>query len=77
MSQNSQTSKSSKIQLKKINMTLPNNLNEINTNIDIIIKKDEEIIKKYLERVIYTSKLPDEVKLQLDKVFLDTRNNIL
>ena len=73
----SQSIKSSKIELRKINMTLPQNLNEINPNIDIIIKKDEEIIKKYLERIIYTSKLPDEVTLQLDKVFLDTRNNIL
>jgi len=73
----SQISQSSKIELRKINMTLPINLNEIKPNIDIIIKKNEEIIKKYLERVIYTSKLPEEIILQLDKVFLDTRNNIL
>lgn len=70
-------SETCKKDLKKINMILPNNLNDIKQNIDIIIKKDEEIIKKYLERIIYTSKLPDEVNLELDKVFLDTRKNIL
>ena len=64
-------------QLKNINMILPNNLNRIKTNMDIIINKDEEIIKKYLERIIYTSKIPEEVNTQLDKVFLDARQNLL
>ena len=66
-----------KIEFKKLNMILPNNLNEIKNNIDIIIKKDEEIIKKFIERVIYTSKLPDEINTQLDKVFTDVKTHIL
>jgi hypothetical protein len=70
-------SKSSKKDLKNINMILPNNLNEIQTNIDIILKKDEEIIKKYIERIIYTSKLPDNVTEQIDKVFQDVREHLL
>jgi len=65
------------INIKNINMILPNNLNEIKTNIDIIINKDEEIIKKYIERIIYTSKIPVEVNIQIDKVFLDVRSNLL
>lgn len=70
-------SKSSKKDLKNINMILPNNLNEIKSSIDIIINKDEEIIKKYLERILYTSKLSDSVKQQLDKVFQDVREKLL
>lgn len=70
-------SESSKKDLKNINMILPNNLNDIQTNIDIILKKDEEIIKKYIERIIYTSKLPDNVTEQLNKVFQDVREHLL
>ena len=70
-------SESSKKDLKNINMILPNNLNDIQTNIDIILKKDEEIIKKYIERIIYTSKLPDNVTEQLNKVFQYVREHLL
>ena len=70
-------SESSKKDLKNINMILPNKLNNIQTNIDIILKKDEEIIKKYIERIIYTSKLPDNVTEQLNKVFQDVREHLL
>jgi len=70
-------SESSKKDLKNINIILPNNLNDIQTSIDIILKKDEEIIKKYIERIIYTSKLPDNVTEQLNKVFQDVREHLL
>jgi hypothetical protein len=76
-SESSETSESSKIELKKINMSIPNNLNKIKKNIDIILNKDEEIIKTYIERIIYTSKLPNDVSLKLNKAFLDVRKNIL
>ena len=65
------------VKIKNIKMNLPNNLDIMKTNIDIIINKDEEIIKKYIERIIYTSKIPHDVSLQLDKVFTDVRQNIL
>ena len=77
MSDSNKKDKKDLKQLKNINMILPNNLNRIKTNMDIIINKDEEIIKKYLERIIYTSKIPEEVNTQLDKVFLDARQNLL
>jgi len=77
MSESSESSESSKKELNKINMILPNNLNEIKTSIDIILKKDEEIIKKYIERIIYTSKIPENIIEQLDKVFQDVRENLL
>ena len=73
----SDSSDSSETKLKKINMSIPNNLNKIKNNIDIILNKDEEIIKTYLERIIYTSKLPNDVLIQLNKVFIDVRENIL
>lgn len=65
------------VKIKNIKMNLPNNLDIMQNNIDIILNKDEEIIKKYIERMIYTSKIPHDVSLQLDKIFTDVRNNIL
>jgi pilus assembly protein TadC len=65
------------VKIKNIKMNLPNNLDIMKTNIDIIMNKDEEIIKKYIERIIYTSKIPHDVSSQLDKVFTDVRQNIL
>ena len=70
-------SDSVKNDLKQINMILPSNLNQIKTNIDIIINKDEEIIKKYIESVIYTSKLTDNMSKQLEKIYKDVREHIL
>jgi hypothetical protein len=70
-------SRQTNIKLKKINMILPNNLNKITKHIDIIMNKDEEIIRKYIERIIYTSKIPNDISIQLDKVFTDARTNIL
>jgi hypothetical protein len=77
MSDSIETKQSIKKDLKNINLILPNNLNEIKPNIDIIINKNEEIIKKYLERIMYTSKIPEEVNIQLNKVFQDVKKNIL
>ena len=65
------------LKIKNIKMILPNNLHKIKTNIDIIINKDEEIIRKYIERIIYTSKIPNDISIQLDKVFTESRQNIL
>jgi len=70
-------SDSIKNDLKKINMVLPSNLNKIKNNIDIIINKDEEIIKKYIESVIYTSKLTDDLSKQLEKIYKDVKTHIL
>ena len=54
-----------------------NTLLSIKNNIEIIINKDEEIIEKYLERIIYTSSLSINVKDKLDKIFKISRESIL
>ena len=63
--------------LKKINIVIPNNLSSIKEDVSKILKLNETIIKKYLERIIYTSTLTDEIEEKIDEVFLDTYNNII
>jgi len=63
--------------LKKINIVIPNNLSSIKEDVSKILKINETIIKKYLERIIYTSTLTDEIEEKIDEVFLDTYNNII
>ena len=59
--------------LKNINMNMPLNFNSLKDNINTIKDKNEAIIKYYLERIIYTSKLSNETNIQLKKVFEDSR----
>ena len=59
--------------LKNINMNMPLNFNSLKDNINTIKDKNEVIIKHYLERIIYTSKLSNETNIQLKKVFEDSR----
>ena len=63
--------------LKKINIVIPNNLSSIKEDVSKILKLNETIIKKYLERIIYTSKLTDEIEEKIDEVFLDTYTSII
>jgi hypothetical protein len=63
--------------LKKINIVIPNNLSSIKEDVSKILKLNETIIKKYLERIIYTSTLTDEIEEKIDEVFLDTYTSII
>jgi hypothetical protein len=63
--------------LKKINIVIPNNLSSIKEDVSKILKLNETIIKKYLERIIYTSTLTDEIEVKIDEVFLDTYTSII
>jgi len=63
--------------LKKINIVIPNNLSSIKEDVSKILKINETIIKKYLERIIYTSTLTDEIEAKIDEVFLDTYTSIV
>jgi hypothetical protein len=60
-------------EIHNINMIKPNNLDIIKKDIDIIRDKTDEIIKKYIERIIYTSTLPEDINLKIDKLFAETR----
>ena len=59
--------------IHNINMLKPNNLDIIKKDIDIIRDKTDEIIKKYIERIIYTSTLPEDINLKIDKLFAEAR----
>jgi len=61
--------------IKNINMIKPNNLDIIKEDIDIIRDKIDEIIKKYIERIIYTSTLPEDINLKIDKLFIESRKH--
>ena len=63
--------------IKQISILIPNNLNEIKADIEILINKEELIIKKYLERHIYTSIIADSDKIKLDNIFSKNRKLIL
>ena len=60
-------------EIHNINMLKPNNLDIIKKDIDIIRNKIDEIIKKYIERIIYTSTLPEDINLKIDKLFTEAR----
>jgi len=64
-------------QLKHINIKKPDNLNELRTDIEFIINKNETIISKYLERHIYTSTISEINKKKIEELFIKNRNLIL
>jgi len=63
--------------LKNIKMCLPTKLEEISPNVNTILSRTELIIKKYIETNIYKTKLSPSVKSDLDKAFIDVKNEIL
>jgi hypothetical protein len=68
--------------IKNINIVVPNKLInndnlKIKTDIEKIFRKNEENIRKYLERIIYTSILSKDVNLKLDVIFEETKNTIM
>ena len=63
--------------ITKINILIPQNLNELKPDIEILINKNEQIIKKYLERHIYTSAISDSDKQKLDTILAKHRKTIL
>ena len=57
--------------MANININIPNKLSIFKNDIETIIQKDEEIIRKYLEKVIYKCDLSEFVKQELNKIFED------
>ena len=56
-------------EIKQISISLPTKLNDIKPDLELLINKNENIIKKYLERHIYTSTISDIDKAKLDIIF--------
>ena len=62
-------SSENKIELKKLNMIKPLNLDCLKDYIELIISEDEKSFKKCLENIIYTSKLSDTINIELNETF--------
>lgn len=63
--------------LMNININIPNKLSIYKNDIEIIIKKDEEVIRKYIEKSIFKCNLSDYVNIELNKIFLETKYTVL
>ena len=63
--------------LKNISLSIPTNLSDIKSDIELVINKTEKIIKQFLEKQIYTSTISDINKEQLNIIFIEKRKQIL
>jgi hypothetical protein len=59
--------------INNINLQKPKNLDCIKDDINIIKDTTEDIIKKYIKRIIYTSNLPDTINSQINEVFKEIK----
>lgn len=65
------------IKFAKKNILVPSGLDEITKDIDMLLDKNEEAIRKYISRYIYTSSISSETNKQLDELFKQVRSNLI
>ena len=65
------------IKYPKKNINIPKNFAEIENDINMLLDKNEEAIRTYISRYIYTSSISAETNKQLDEVFKQARSNLL
>jgi|688.fasta_scaffold1034365_2 hypothetical protein len=65
-----------KIKFPKTNINIPPNLEEISNDINVLLDKNEEAIRGYISRYIYTSNISTETNKQLDELFKQVRFNL-
>jgi hypothetical protein len=63
--------------LRNISLLVPKNFGIFKPDIEIFLKKDEEIIEKYIEKTIYTSTLPSNIKNKMNTIFTNVKKQIL
>ena len=63
--------------VKKITINIPNDLNELNLDMELIINTTNTIINKYLEKQIYKSAISDSNKDKLNIIFTKNKQLIL
>jgi hypothetical protein len=61
----------------KHNLVIDENILSSSNVIEQLIKKDEEIIKNYIERIIYTSALSEDTNTKLNQIFNTVKNKIV
>lgn len=64
------------IKFPKKNINIPNGLEDISNDINTLLDKNEEAIRVYISRYIYTSSISRETNKQLDEVFKQVRTNL-
>ena len=59
--------------IKKINIVVPNYLNDIKPDLDLVINTTNTIIYKYLEKHIYKTTITDSNKEKIHIIFTNTK----
>ena len=63
--------------VKKINITIPNNLNELESDLNLILNTSNKMINNYLEKQIYKSTMSDSNKEKISIIFTKNKQLIL
>lgn len=66
-----------KIKFEKKNISVSFGIDEIKKDIDMLLDKNEEAIRKYISRYIYTSSISLETNKQIDELFKQVRDNLI
>ena len=64
-------------QLSNIKVKIPNKMSIYKKEIETILEKDEEIIRKYLEKSVFKCFLSDTVKQELEEIFQESKETVL
>jgi hypothetical protein len=65
------------IKFNKKTIHIPKDFKELEADISILLDKNEEAIKQYISRYIYTSNISEETNLQLNEIFKHVRSSII
>lgn len=58
------------------NIIIPQDFTNISNDINALLDKNEEVIRGYIARYIYTSSISYETNKQLDELFKQIRSNL-
>lgn len=64
------------VKFQKKNINIPPNFEDISNDINSLLDKNEEAIRGYISRYIYTSSISLETNKQLDELFKQIRSNL-
>ena len=64
------------IKCPKKNIDIPQDFTDISNDINILLDKNEEAIREYISRYIYTSSISSETNKQLNELFKNIRANL-
>ncbi len=65
-----------KVKFPKKSIRTPQDLKELEVEINTVLDKNEAAIRQYISRYIYTSSISVETNRQLDEIFKSTRSKL-